>query len=313
MSTGADGDLDALMGRLELEAARRRAVPGFPIDADARLGADLDGLGPHRPPTVTDALRALVAALPVPDTPPPAPALPTSAMRRILAGRSTPAPSAGDVAAALRRVGLAVVDVAAALAARLDRLEAGPTTARAAAPAGEGDDGRAAWAPLMLELLGEVAPDLAAGGGRVWWSGPEPLGAAALLRAAGADAYGTDPAGPAWATGTDGRRADPLEHLGALAGGALGAAVLAGPLPGAGADRLAAVCDGLTRTAPVAVVVSPTVQWWRELVGPVTADLAADRPLGADTWTAALAGRGWKCRIDAGHGGRTYRLRAQRP
>jgi hypothetical protein len=164
----------------------------------------------------------------------------------------------------------------------------------------------------MVELLAGCAAEVAATGGRVWWSGPDPTAAVAVLRAAGADAYATDPAGQVWTTGVDGRRADPLEHLRSVADGALSAAVLAGPLPGAGEERLSALCAALHRCAATVLVCSPTPAWWRALVGPATADLAADRPLAADTWIGALGAAGWDCHVDSGHGGRTYRLWASR-
>src|SRR5580704_17658800 len=42
-----DVDLDRLIGELETEAARRRAEPGYPHDADARLHFELARMAPH--------------------------------------------------------------------------------------------------------------------------------------------------------------------------------------------------------------------------------------------------------------------------
>jgi len=58
---GAADELDALIGGLEAEAARRRAEPGFPLDAEARLGIELDRRAPHGAATpLAEVIGALV-------------------------------------------------------------------------------------------------------------------------------------------------------------------------------------------------------------------------------------------------------------
>src|SRR5580658_3300519 len=40
-------DLDALIGGVRAEAARRRAAPAYPIDDEARIGLELDSQAPR--------------------------------------------------------------------------------------------------------------------------------------------------------------------------------------------------------------------------------------------------------------------------
>ena len=323
-------DLDAAMGRLELEAARRRADPGFPIDTDVRLAAELDSVAPRRGPSTPEALAAAVAALPMPDIEPSGPSGSSEPSRssRPFLGRARPLstqPRAGDPAAdrsaeELRRVALGLIDVARSLDARVARLEAGrpPSASSAAGPGGAdpgADPGADAWADAVVAHVDSLGETLAADpvAGRVWWSGPDAAEAVRRLRAHGLDAYGTDPSGDPWSTGVDGRRADPVAHLDAVADGALAAAILAGPLPDASAGRLTALVRNLTRTTATVVVCSPTPSWWRQVVGPAAADLGGDRPLGVDTWLDVLTGAGWTCTVAAGLGARTYVLTGRSP
>src|SRR5580704_308485 len=56
-----DVDLDRLIGELETEAARRRAEPGYPHDADARLHFELARRAPN--PSPSSAMQEAVARL----------------------------------------------------------------------------------------------------------------------------------------------------------------------------------------------------------------------------------------------------------
>src|ERR1700688_580828 len=68
-------DLDRLIGELETEAAHRRAEPGFPHDADARLHFELARQAPSPPAAVPmhdviAQIEALAAEAEPPSTPP---------------------------------------------------------------------------------------------------------------------------------------------------------------------------------------------------------------------------------------------------
>src|SRR5579863_2181575 len=54
-------DLDRLIGELETEAARRRAEPGYPHDADARLHFELARRAPNPPRAA--AVRDVIAQI----------------------------------------------------------------------------------------------------------------------------------------------------------------------------------------------------------------------------------------------------------
>ncbi|MBV9661179.1 MAG: hypothetical protein JO337_08485 [Acidimicrobiales bacterium] len=56
-------DLDALIGEIRREAARRRAAPDFPIDEEARLAVEMDGHGPSGPGVDLAAVLARLEAL----------------------------------------------------------------------------------------------------------------------------------------------------------------------------------------------------------------------------------------------------------
>lgn len=47
MEGAEHGDLDELIGEIRREAARRRAAPSFPVDEEARIGLEMDALGPQ--------------------------------------------------------------------------------------------------------------------------------------------------------------------------------------------------------------------------------------------------------------------------
>jgi hypothetical protein len=54
-------DLDALIGGLRAEAARRRAAPAYPIDDEARIGLELDSQAPRPLPAPLERLAGAAA------------------------------------------------------------------------------------------------------------------------------------------------------------------------------------------------------------------------------------------------------------
>src|ERR1700692_4112750 len=116
-------DLDRLIGELETEAAHRRAEPGFPHDADARLHFELARQAPS--PSAAVAMHDVVAQIEGLTAEVGAPPTPPSPRRR-----SRDADGEGGGAplrrfqAQLQATGLAVAGALEALDGRLARLEA---------------------------------------------------------------------------------------------------------------------------------------------------------------------------------------------
>ena len=130
---GAGADLDALIGEIRREAARRRAAPDFPIDEEARRGAELDGLAPV--PGGAD-LAALTAALRHPAT--------------------SPQDAAGLTASAVAALSVRL--------AELERHRPGPPAGGPAAGAGGAPDLAVLWAAELATGSGAVmvaGPDAA--------------------------------------------------------------------------------------------------------------------------------------------------------
>jgi hypothetical protein len=270
-----DSFLDALIGDLRLEAARRRAAPAFPIDEEVRLGQVLDEQAPA--PPSSSRLRHKLGALSrtwsgnVADRPENRSKL------------SNPLP----VAQLERRI--------EALERRLARVEGHASVVLTAAP---------------MEM--DVKPLVAAVTGRVLYWGAEPASAVAALRQGAVDAYGVDPGGDSYQTGPDVRRADLIEHLGAIADDGLGAAIVVGleSTPGPGVEDLVAE---LARAAALVVVVSEAPWHWRARVGSPQCDLTERRPLEVETWLALLHTGGCTVRADYPEGGSSYSIVATRP
>jgi hypothetical protein len=115
----------------------------------------------------------------------------------------------------------------------------------------------------------------------------------ASLVEAGIDAYGVDPV--VRAEGTDVRVQAAADHLSKVADEGLAAVILSGwvdrlPLPGKTALVDAALAK--VRAGGHVVVVGSDPRAWSSRVGIVHADLAAGRPLHAETWQRLLAERG---------------------
>ena len=303
-------DLDRLIGELETEAARRRAEPGYPHDADARLHFELARMAPtpRRAVPVQEAIAQL-EELAAPDTTTAGDpgAGPATRRRHRQAG-------AGDV----ERLGARVGSVAAAgaealraIADRLDRLEhddrsaprhgpeARSDTARPTGPAPAESGALAQWRSRLAESLVD--------GGRVLYAQTQAPDVVAMLRGAGFDAYGVVGAGT-HQPGPDVRSGDLLAHLRAVPDAALDAVVLTGVPEAMTPHDVGPLTTELGRVARCVVIVSESPWWWRLRLGPVEADLAPGRPLHPDTWLHAFHGLSMAGSAEYDADGQSYRV-----
>ena len=134
------------------------------------------------------------------------------------------------------------------------------------------------------------------------------------LIAAGIDTYGVDPSDlvlePALSRGVDVRAEGIVDHLGVVAGEALGGIVLTGSVqwlrPNEREHLLELVTTRLT-VGGTLVLHSTTPEGWASSVTQVVRDLAPGRPLHAETWVHLLASRGFDV-ADTVRGGTDRRL-----
>jgi hypothetical protein len=210
------------------------------------------------------------------------------------------------VAQALRAVSGRLAD----LEARLRRVEnqgdrsamdlGGPTpSAPSDAPAAG-----FAWKERLAEHL-PVPP------GRVVCFGVDAEEAVGVLRAGGVDAYGLVPDGDRYRTHPDVRQGDLRSHLISVSDGALGAAVLVEPWVRAPVATLRTLLPELARVTSMVVIVSVAPWWWRARLGPAEADLAAARPVAAETWLALLDRAGFVSSAEYDESGASYRVVAR--
>jgi sugar phosphate isomerase/epimerase len=270
-------DLDALIGELRLEAARRRASPSFPLEQEVRLGEALDAQAPP-----SRAPRA---------------GTPARGWRGLGGIRSTWSASRGATPTPHSTSADPLQD------ARLDELERRLIRLERLA--------EAAGAPVLSTPGFSYRPSLPPGlRGRVLYWSADPGEGVAALRAAGLDAYGVDPGGDQFETGPDVRHAELAAHLRSV--GALGAAVLVGPsiAPGAGMRE---VVEELARAVQQLVIVaSEAPGHWRSRVGVPEADLATHRPVEAETWLGLLAGAGFSVTAEYPEGAAGYTVTARK-
>jgi hypothetical protein len=318
-----ESDLDALIGDIRREAARRRAAPDFPIDEEARLAAAMDRLGPVGQGVDLAAVLAELNARAAPrahgGTPTGSP-LGVRGVARRFAGRgpgdrSTDDPTAlGDVAAltasALRGLAARLAD----LERRLDRVAAsaggpGPATVDGTDLRDEHDLGH--WLDAAAGLLSPEQP------GRVLVAGPGAGVWVARLSERGADAYGVDPSLGEFADTGPVRAGEVAGHLQQLGAGSLALAVLvhAPSAPGGsptGQVDPVELAAALHRAAGRVAVVSEAPWWWLQRVGPPACDTRLDRPLVAETWMAVLGAAGYEVTAEYGPGGHDYLVKADR-
>jgi len=298
----SDGDLDALIGEVRMEAARRRASPDFPLGRDAELSAELDRLGPSGGAdlgVVLEGLDRLAAA----------------------AGEAGAAGAAGAVRAAGgagAAVGAEVAGLTAAavraLSMRLRHLERRAGEPRGVRPPEAAPGPSRGEAPDILSLWGDdvAAAARRGGGGRVLVAGAGAEPWVQMLDAAGLEAYGVDPTLPAYGDRELVRAGRLVDHLRSVGESALGLAVLVGPLPMDEILVLPEVAALLGRAAASVAVVSEAPWSWRLRVGIPAEDVSPSRPLAAETWLAELSAAGFESTASYAPRGDSYRVAARR-
>lgn len=311
-------DLDALIGDIRREAARRRAAPDFPVDDEARLALEMDRQGPSGGaadlPAVLDAIRLLVRADPAgssgteagpaaPDGAPPRSALAdladlTGSALRVLHA------TVADLQRQVERLGpsLPLRLPPPGSAAGAAEASGGARDRPGAAPPGDaGVPGELAhWAPVVAQVAAGAAAGrvLVAGPGAGWW--------ARTLAAGGADSYAVDPTVPLY--GDDGmvRTGGVAAHLQTVPDGALALAVLVGPLAAAELPHLDRWAAAVAARSPLVVIVSEAPWAWRLRLGEAGSDISAWRPAAPETWMTVLDRVGYRLSGRYGPGGRDY-------
>ena len=153
--------------------------------------------------------------------------------------------------------------------------------------------GSAWWVPAALEALAGVSDRVLVGD----------CGDGSLVEAlsgAGVDAYGVDPSDlalePALVRGIDVRAETVLDHLGVVAGEALGAIVLTGSVQWLRPNEREHLLDLVSSRVAVDGVLalhSATPEAWANATSAVVRDLAPGRPLHPQTWAHLLGARGY--------------------
>ena len=299
-------DLDRLIGELETEAARRRADPGYPHDADARLHFELARRAPNPPgaATVTEVI-ALVQEIASVDASSPVTSGDATGSRR--RDRRALAQHLARLDARVTALGLATAAALRSVAVRLEQLEErirhveppGDDAAASSVPRDDSDV-LARWRTRLAETLPS--------GERVLYAQTQADDVVAELRASGVDAYGITSIEPRHRPGPDVRFADLLAHLTAVADDALGAVVLVGGPDAMSPAALGPLVAALGRVTRSVVVISEAPWWWRLRLGGVNADLTPGRPLDPDTWLHAFHGVAMVGTAEYDPAGQSYRV-----
>jgi hypothetical protein len=300
-------DLDAVIGDLQGEAARRRAEPGFPLEQEARLGLEMDAQAPQPLPPKLERL-ARAASQATSDQPPP----PSGVVGRLALQALSPqfallarqVSSLGDLLAnALRAVSAQLGQ----MEQRLDTLEHPDRVAEPARRTSTYSDG---WFDDWRPRLSECLPSPS---GRVLFVGADAEAAVGILRAEGTDAYGLNPVAERYQDHPDVQPGDLLGHLRAVGDLGLGAVLLGAPGGVVGRAEFAELIRQLARVTDAAVVFSEAPWWWRTRLGPEEADLSAyPPPLAADTWLGGLHQAGFHVTAEHAPSGSSYRVLARR-
>ncbi len=309
-----DADLDRLIGELETEAARRRAEPGYPHDADAQLHFELARMAPN--PRRAVPVREVIAQLeelaaPNTTTARDPGAGPASRRR----DRQAWAEHLEQLEGRVRALAAASADALGAVADRLEHLEHlehgehregsaphGQPEVGADTERGTGPDESGALAQWQSRLAESLVT-----GGRVLYAQSQAESVVAALRDAGVDAYGVVGTGPPQ-PGPDVRSGDLLTHLRSVPDAGLGAVVLTGVPETMAPLDVGPLTTELGRVARCVVIVSESPWWWRLRLGPVEADLARGRPLHPDTWLHAFHELSMSGTAEYDAGGRSYRV-----
>jgi hypothetical protein len=293
-------DLDRLIGELETEAARRRADPGYPHDADARLHFELARRAPN-PPGATSMTEVIAQIQEFASVDANAPAWAGDGdrghRRRDRQASEQHLARLGDRITAL---GSATAAGLRSVAARLDQLEPPGDGAAVSSVPREDSDVLTRWRTRLAETLSS--------GERVLYAEMQADDVVAELRASGVDAYGITSTEPRHRPGPDVRSGDLLAHLTAVADGALGAVVLVGGPDAMSPAAIGPLVAALGRVARSVVVISEAPWWWRLRLGAVNADLAAGRPLDPDTWLHAFHGVAMTGTAEYDATGQSYRV-----
>jgi hypothetical protein len=192
---------------------------------------------------------------------------------------------------------------------RLNSLEGGQPERVIETPTGGRSHGALSdWADKLVRLMAPVE-------GRILYADADADAMVSRLRAAGVDAYGLTAEGSAYGSSPDVRNGDVLAHLDSVGNSALGGVVLAGCPDALDGERLRGLVDCLARVVRdqgKVAVVAEAPWWWRLRVGPVEADLAAARPMAAETWIACLADSDFKATARYATDGRSFIVSAER-
>lgn len=279
----AFSDLDALIGDIRREAARRRAAPDFPVDDEARLAVEMDRQGPSRGATDVPAVLTAIRSL---------------AERERTGGLGELAELSGSALTALaarladleRRVGRLAPDLT------------GPAVTGSGTGTGPDPSPLDHWVPVVSDVAG------GAGSGRVLVAGPGAARWAGRLAAEGVDVYGVDPTSAAFSDDGLVRAGGVAAHLQSVGEGSLSLAVLVGPLATAELPHLGRWAAALAVRAATVVVVSEAPWAWRLRLGEAGSDTSAWRPASPETWMEVLDGAGYRLSGRYGPGGRDYCL-----
>lgn len=287
-------DLDEAIGDLRREAARRRAEPGFPLDEEAHLSAELDeqapGPGGDRLHAIAREMRSVARS---------ATGSPGRGRLRGAGARGSDrmAALADLIANAVLTVSTRLGDAERRLAV-LERDSADRTPGARAVPFEH-----ETW---LERIIGAMTT------GRTLYYASQPEEAVGTLRRRGIDAYGVAPPGSAVQRHPDVRQEDLETHLESVGSGALTAVVLVGLTWQGGGSGLDHVASQVRRVAGAAFVISEAPWSWRERVGDEAADRADGRPLSPESWLAALDRAGFSATAEYDGTGRGYLVTAGR-
>jgi hypothetical protein len=303
------------MREIESEAVWRRAGPEYPHEVAARIEDELARQAPNAggPVPLERLVRTVEDASAISiDAPVTASrreyTYVKSALKRSMAWYQR------HVADQVSLFGHATARTLRAMAMRLEDLEARVAAVEHRRAAGAAPQ-QSGTADHLSHWTGDVAEQLTGVSGRVLCADAHIDELVTRLRAGGLDAYGLVREGDPYLLSPDVRQGDLITHLGSVAAGALGAAVLTACTHAMNGPSLRMMIDELSRTLGpegVVVVISEAPWWWLQHTDPVAADTAAARPLQAETWLASFHDAGFAATARYDPDGHTYAVTARR-